>query len=125
MAAQVALTLNALTYAPSGVRNGTAVWDNKDVSAAFPKQATLSVSSSSNKEGNFKISSRITLPVVKTADSACGCAGELAFKAFHNATDTIPASMSAADRLAFYTTVKDYYASLAYSVAIQNLEPVW
>lgn len=125
MPAQSALTLNALTYAPSGKTGQVATWTNKDDSAGYPRIADLSVTASPNKDGNHKVVARLILPEVQDSESACGCPGQLKMVSRVTCTFTIPGSLDSTGRTALMTSFANFVASGAFTAAVEDLEPSW
>lgn len=126
MPSQANLTLNALTYTPSGRNGGVAGWANRDASSAFPRLATIAVSDKPNQDGNFIVTAKLVLPHVRADDSSCGCEGSLQGQQIWNLRGSIPASVAnTANLLAGYTSLEDFVASAAFQAAAKSLEPSW
>lgn len=125
MGAQTALTLNTKTYAPGGMRNNAAVWVERSggVSNSF---STLTQSSKDAGVGPVsRVTAKLVIPIVATADSTCSCTGAMLRSTTFNLEALLPAGGSVAERTDAYLRLKDYIASDAFKLAIENLDPVY
>ena len=125
MGAQTALTLNTKTYSPGGMRNNAAIWVERSggVANSF---STLTQSSKDPGAGPVgRLTSKLVIPIVATVDSTCSCTGATLRSTTINLEVLLPAGGSTAERTDAYLRLKDYIASDAFKLAMQNLDPVY
>lgn len=122
MAAQTNLTLNTVTYVPKGVQGQLASWINRasGVPGSF-SVADLSVADPGPKGQVFRVTARLSLPIVATADTDCTCAGDVLRT--YNATITIllPVTGTTTERDDFEKRVKDFVADSQFASAVKDL----
>jgi hypothetical protein len=123
MSQQAAVTLNTVAYAPSGLRNGIAIWTSRvgGLLAGFSK---LTQSYKDPVTGTqTKIDFQISVPVLATADSSCGCAGDLLRTNSASISFWVAASSTLAERTDLYLRVKDLIAASVVTDAVESLNP--
>jgi len=127
MAAQTALVLNTKSYAPRGKNSGNvAAWALVGDTTFGGATSIVSLRvSEPDKNGNTRVSARLTVPKAATADSACACVGQNIGVNYFDATVTVSSSDTAAERTDLRTRIKDFFASAVFTAAIDNLEGAW
>lgn len=123
MGQQASVTLNTVVYSPAGLFAGVAKWINRSggILAGF---STLTQKFKDPTTGTqTKIDFNISIPVLATADSACGCAGELIRTNSAVVSFWVASTSTLAERTDLYLRVKDLVATALVSGAVENLDP--
>lgn len=123
MSQQAAVTLNTVVYSPAGLRNGVATWINRagGIVAGFSKFTQLFRDPTTGTQ--TKIDFQIDVPVLVTADSACGCVGDLLRTNTAKVSFWVASTSTLAERMDLYLRVKDLIANAVTSDAVENLDP--
>lgn len=123
MGQQASVTLNTVAYAPAGLLQGVAKW----VSRAGGILAGFSVLTQRYREPTTgvqtKIDFNISIPVLATADSTCGCEGDVLRTNTATVSFWVAGSSTLAERTDLYLRVKDLVATSLVSSAVENLDP--
>lgn len=119
----MAISLNSKTYNFVGFdRNGVSVY--QEASAGVPtgfSYLTCRVFPATAKSP-AKVRWRLTMPIVATEDSACGCAGTvLRTYSYDEGRVDLPGNGSSAERTDFATRIKDLAAHAAYTASLTTL----
>jgi len=123
MGQQAAVTLNSVVYSPAGLLAGVARWINRTggVLAGFSK---LTQSYKDPTTGTqTKIDFQIDVPVLATADSTCGCEGDLIRTNTFKMSFWVAGSSTLAERTDLYLRAKDLMATALVSGSVENLDP--
>lgn len=114
------IVLNSLNYVGTGPLNGLSYFWEKAVGIlnAF---SPLSVGINFGKT-NATVKWLLKVPVVKTDDTACGCAGEVVRTTYVNITMDLPRSATAAERADILARVRSLVASTQFGSSVSNLE---
>lgn len=118
------VVLNTKTYAPSDIVSGTMRWMERSggYGSSF-SPLTLRVVPPAAGVKNYRVTSKLLVPVVATDDSACGCEGQFLRQISADLTVTIAAGSTAAERAEFFLRLSDWVADAAFQAAVENLEP--
>jgi hypothetical protein len=123
MSQQANVTLNTVVYSPAGLLNGIAKWINRSGGIL----AGFSVLTQKYKDPTTgtqtKIDFNLSIPVLATADSTCGCEGDLIRTNSANVSFWVASSSTLAERTDLYLRVKDLVASAVVVSAVENLDP--
>lgn len=124
MSLQADVTLNSVVYSSSGTSNGITKWVNRagGILNSFKKLTQAFVTGSGARKLT-KVTFRLELPVVATADSACSCIGALLRTSSAQIDFWVDPNASAAERADLVAQVKDLAASAAVSNAVSDLNP--
>lgn len=123
MGQQASVTLNTVVYSPAGLLQGVAKWINRTggVLAGFSvltqryKDPTTGVQT--------KIDFNLSVPVLATADSTCGCEGDLIRTNSGQISFWVASTSTLAERTDLYLRMKDLLATALVSNAVENLDP--
>jgi hypothetical protein len=123
MAAQAAITLNSVVYAPGGANNGIAKWTNRSggFGASFANVTEQMVTPP--KSTVTRIVFDLDLPIVATEDDTCACAGTLLRTSTVKISVWVPNSSTAAERADLLHRISDLVASTPFVNAVDNLDP--
>lgn len=114
------IVLDTLQYVGSGILNGVSYfWERAGgVVNAFSKlHARIDLSTTKTT-----VAWKLSIPVTIAADSACGCAGEVARTAIIDVVVRLDRGATAAERLSVYNRTKDLVASTQFAKSITSLE---
>lgn len=123
MGQQASVTLNTVVYSPAGLKSGIATWISRvgGVLAGFSK---LTQSYKDPTTGTqTKIDFNLSIPVLATADSTCGCEGDLIRTNSAVISFWVAGTSTLAERTDLYLRVKDLVASSMLISAVENLDP--
>lgn len=122
MAAQANLTLNTVSYVPTGVVAGLAGWINRGsgVPGAFSR-ASISVNDPGPSGKVYRVTAKLALPTVAATDTDCACAGDVLRTDNVTVEFLLPVSSTTAERTDFYLRLKDLVASAPFVDAVENL----
>lgn len=120
------VVLNTKTYNPSDVTSGMARWMERSGSSpqAF-SPLVLQVRPPAAGVKNYRVYSRMVVPVVKADDSACGCEGDFLRQIGFEVTATISHGSLLTERTDAYLRFKDWVAATNFVDAFQNLVPTY
>lgn len=125
MGAQTSLTLATRVYNPIGTQNGLSSWRYvEDAVFHGTAMATQAVRGPS-KDGMYRIQHKLDTPLVKTDDSACGCAGEEINRAVTRIETIFPASWTKAQRQEHLDRIQSLVAGAVLTAAYDDLEGAW
>jgi hypothetical protein len=127
MAQQTALTLDGAAYNPRGVSGGIATWGvmpDTDFGGGLAL-LTERVQGPHPKTGQTRVLFSFQVPKLLGADSACGCAGDVASTAYANVEVVIPGNFTAAERVNLRQRIQALVAATPFNLAIDSLEPSW
>lgn len=113
------IVLNSLNYVGTGVLNGISHWWERAAGLvnAF-SELTNRVSYNPTKT---VVAWKLTVPVVKGEDSACGCAGEVARTAIVDITVRFDRDATVTERTSVRTRISDLVATSQFGNSIINL----
>lgn len=116
--------LNGKTYSSVGFdANGVSVF--QESSSGIPggfSYLSCRVTIAKSGDAPSKVVWRLTMPILASEDSACGCSGNvLRLYRYDDGKITIPAGSLAAERTDFEARLQDLYADAAYTASIVNL----
>lgn len=121
------VVLNTKTYTPNDISGGVTRWMER--SSGSPQgfsPLTLSVRPPSNGSKNYRVTSKMLVPVVQSESSACGCEGDFLRQIAYEVTVTIDASSSAAERTDAYERFKAWVNDATnFEAAFQDLIPTY
>jgi hypothetical protein len=122
MAAQASITLNTVVYVPTGVLNQDAGWINRagGVPNSF-SDADIKVQSPSPGGSVYRVTARLSLPVVAATDTSCVCAGDVLRDGNVTVQFLLPITGTTAERTDLYLRLKDLIASAPFIDAVENL----
>lgn len=123
MGQQASVTLNTVVYTAAGVKAGVANW----ISRAGGILAGFSLLKQQFREPvsgtQTKIDFNLSVPVLATTDSACGCAGTLMRTNSVTISVWVAGTSTLAERTDLYLRLKDLVATSMFSDAVENLDP--
>lgn len=126
MAVQATLVLNSKNYLPSGKENGVATWGLRgDTTFGGAYSAATQSLRGPSKDGLYRIRFKLDVPLAASADSACGCAGQIKANGVGDFQIVVPATYSAAERLDFCERLQSFVASAVFQSAVADLEGAW
>lgn len=126
MAVQSTLTLNTKAYTPRGVSDSMAKWVLTGDATFGGATSTLSQSvRGPSKDGIYRVQGSLLIPKAATADSACGCIGQITASAVADIIVRIPTGFTTAERQDFVDRLQGYIANAVFDTAVANLEPAW
>lgn len=113
------IVLNTKPFVPTGILNGVSMfWDK----AAGLVNAFASLSARVNFTGQkTNVAWKLTVPVVKAEDSACGCAGEVLRTAIVDIVIRLDRDATSAERAAIEKCISDLVADAQFKASITNL----
>lgn len=125
----VALTLNALVYAPAGYINSRiARWRNIPSGAPSngANEVTLDIRQGQNGAvGTTKTQWKIRLPTLVEDASACACPGDIRSEVVIDLVVTAGQLSTVADRTAARLALTSLVATAAFIDSVDNQNPVW
>lgn len=115
------IVLNSLTYVGEGLINGaSSFWERAGgVLNAF-SQLTNRVSYNPTKT---VVAWKLTVPIVKADDTACGCAGEVLRSTIVDITVRFDRSATATERADVLARIEDLVATTQFASSISSLTP--
>lgn len=124
MSQQAAITLNTVVYSPAGAPKGVPLWQYRGggVLDSF-SNLTINFLTAQGKKLLTMVTSRVTVPVVATADSTCACTGSLQRVSSGQVSYWLDPGATAAERLDLFNRVKDLAASAVMQAAVSDLDP--
>lgn len=113
------IVLNSLNYVGSGILNGASNWWNRAAGLvnAFG-HLTARVNYNPTKT---VVGWKLTVPVVATEDSSCGCVGEVVRTTLVDIQVRFDRGATAAERLSVKEQVEDLVASSQFGTSITDL----
>jgi hypothetical protein len=122
----------AHTFAPvtSHDANGVAIWTDRStgVAVGFP-ELTLKVQVPTKASRNYKITGKVSLPVLNVRSPSTGTGIQplpsAAYALIADVKLTIPEASVLADRKDFFAFVKNYLANAVWTAAVENYEEVY
>jgi hypothetical protein len=126
MAAQGNLTLNTKVYVPRGRNGDEAAWAL--VGDATFGGATSTVKESvrgPSKDGITRVRFTLDLPKAASADSACGCVGQITAQGYADIQIRVPSTFTTAERQDFVDRIQALVATTVFDVSVGALEPSW
>lgn len=126
MGQQAALTLNTVSYSPAGTSNGISSWVSRvgGVLNSFSNVTQRFITGSGARKMT-KVTHRIEVPVVATADSTCSCAGALLRTSSCQIEFWLDPESTLAERTDLYLRVKDLVAATMFVASVENLDPAY
>lgn len=126
MATQGVLTLNTKPYNPRGVSDGIAKWALVGDTSFGGATSNLTQSvRGPSKDGIVRVQASLQVPKAATADSACGCVGQITGTMAADVIVRIPTSFTLAERQDFVDRLQAYIANAVFDDAVADLEPAW
>lgn len=121
------VVLNEATYVPNDISGGVTRWmDRTNTSPQGFSELTLSVRPPSNGSKNYRVTSKLRVPVVQSESSACGCEGDFIRQIACEVTFTIDASSTTSERTEAYERFKDWVNDATnFEAAFQDLIPTY
>lgn len=113
------IVLNTKPYVPTGVINGASMfWEQSGglVNAFSPLSARVNYTGQKTN-----VAWKLTIPVVKPEDSACGCAGDVARTAIVDITVRLDRDATSAERADIEKRISDLVANAQFKASITNL----
>nr|UJQ85713.1 MAG: hypothetical protein 2 [Leviviridae sp.] len=126
MTQQANVTLNSVVYAPAGTTNGLSTWVNRSgaVGNSFSKISEKFAEPS--KDGQVqRMNFSLAIPIVAADDTACVCAGGVLRTSTVQISVWVPLTSTSAERIDFWTRLKDFVLSDPIKLGIENLDPSW
>lgn len=126
MAAQSNLTLNTKVYVPRGRNGDEAAWAL--VGDATFGGATSLVKESvrgPSKDGITRVRFTLDVPKAASADSACGCTGQVTAQGYADIQIRVPSTFTTAERQDFVDRIQALVATSVFDVSVGALEPSW
>lgn len=119
------LTLNSKVYEAQDIPGGTARWVEKSggVGTSF-SPLTLKVAPPAAGVRNYRVDSKLIVPVVSLTDTALGPAGTFLHQIVVNTSVTVSNASTAAERTDAYERFKAFVATTAFKDAFEDLTPV-
>lgn len=114
------MTLNTKVYAANGSSNGTSFWVNRDdgIAAGFSSvEQTVKEPSTGTQ---VKIDHKLTVPILASADTTCGCAGSLLRTSTVMISVWVNKDSTTAERTDVYLRLKDLVADPQFIAAVEN-----
>jgi hypothetical protein len=125
MAAQAAVTFNAVVYSPNGVTGNTAVWANRSSSFGTGFSYFKEDFSQSSKGGQVKMLFSLDVPIVAAADTGFVAAGTVLRRSTVQLSSWMAPDSTSAERTDVYNRAKDLILSAPVSNGMQNLDPTY
>lgn len=122
----------AHTFAPvtSNDANGVAIWTDRStgVAVGFP-EVTLKIASPTKSSRNYKISGKVTLPVLNVTSPSTGSGIQplpsVAYNLVAEVKLTLPEASLLADRKDFFAFTKNFVANAVWTAMVENYEDVF
>lgn len=125
MSAFAPIVLSTKTYTNSDIGQGVARWLEKSGGYGTSySPLTLKINPPTANSRNFRVISKLLVPVVSSADSALGPAGTFLRQIGYDLTVTSSNGASDAERLDAYERFLDYIASDEFKNAVKFNEPI-
>ena len=113
------IVLNTLTYVGTGILNGISQWWER--SKSLVNAFSLLTNRISYNPSKTVVAWKLTVPVVREADSACGCAGEVVRTTIADIVIRFDRNATAAERLDVKERIEDLVASTQFASSITDL----
>lgn len=119
------LTLNTKVYEAQDIPGGTARWVEKSggVGTSF-SPLTLKVTPPAAGVRNYRVDSKLVIPVVSLTDSALGPAGTFLHQMVVNINVTTSNASTAAERTDAYLRSLGWFQATPFKDAVEDLTPV-
>lgn len=115
------IVLNSLNYVGEGLLNGISHWWERSVGLV---NAFRHLTNRINYGATVTtVAWKLTLPVVKAEDSACGCEGEVVRTTIVDVTARMGRDASPAERADTLAQIQDLVASSQFAASITSLTP--
>lgn len=126
MSQQADVTLNTVVYSSSGQQNGVVLWFSRagGVLNSFSKLAQRYAQAVGGLKLT-KISYKVEVPVVATADTTCSCTGAVLRTSMATIEFSLAPDATLAERTDLYLRVKDLVASTVLQGAVKDLNPAY
>jgi len=126
MPAQGSLTLNTKVYTPRGTQNGISTWAlvGDATFGGAPSSVTESVRGPLS-DGTYRTRWVVTIPKAASADTACGCVGQITGTAKADITISSPTLLTAAERQDFVDRIQSLVALSVFDVSVATPEGSW
>jgi hypothetical protein len=122
MAAQASMALNSVTYVAAGVNNRLAAWINRsDGTPAGFSDVSISLPTPGTNASVYRVTAKLSVPIVQTEDTACACAGSLLRTGNVTIEALLPLTSTTAERTDLYERLKDLIEDSQFIAAIENL----
>lgn len=117
------ITLNTKVYNPADIVSGSARWMEKSggVGTSFAP-LTLRVVPPAAGVKNYRVQSKMLVPVVADDNSTCACDGEFLRQIGGDISITVANGSTLAERQDFYERFKAWVGSTQFKAAVENLE---
>lgn len=117
------IVLNSKNYVFSGYdRNGVSVFKETSTGITGGFSYLTNRVSDARVEGTTRIRWDLTMPILATEDSACGCEGKvLRVYRYQDGDIKIPEGSQPAERADFLARVRDLTASAPYGLSVSSL----
>lgn len=126
MPAQSSITLNTKVYTPRGTQNGVSTWALAGDATFGGAQSTVTESVRGPlSNGNYRTRWVVSIPKAASADSACGCTGQITSTGKADIVIDIPTNMTAAERQDFVDRVQALVALSVFDVSVSTPEGSW
>ena len=126
MSQQAAVTLNTVVYDPAGSDNGIVLWFNRagGLLNSFSRLTQRFLSGVGGLKLT-KVSYKVEVPIVATADGTCSCSGEQLRMSMAEITFSLSPTSTLAERTDLYLRVKDLIATDLVKNGVENLDPAY
>lgn len=114
------IVLNSLNYVGSGILNGVSFfWErSKGLANAFsPLSARVNMT-----KDKSNVLWKLNVPVTATADSPCGCAGDVVRTTYVDVNTRMDRAATAAERADVLARIRDLVASTQFASSITDLD---
>lgn len=127
MTAQSTIALNTLTYLPYGRTGDIATWalTNDPSFGGATSKLTEVVREGGKQSGLTRVHFKLHVPKAASADSACGCTGEVTSESYMDLVVTVPRNFTAAEREDVRKRIQSLVAAAVFQRAVDFLEPSW
>lgn len=128
MSQQAAVTLNTVVYDPAGSdsKSGLVLWFNRagGLLNSFSRLSQRFLTGVGGTKAT-RISFRVEVPIVATADSTCACTGALLRTGSFDVQFSVDPGSTLAERTDLYLRAKDLLATDLVKFGIENLDPAY
>lgn len=125
MGAQVALTLDGVTFAPAGSSQGIARWVDRSGGFGTSFGTVTQKFTTPAKSPVTRMEFDVVMPVVATEDGTCVCTGDVLRTFTAKISVWIPVTSTSAERVNFCDRIQSLVSAGAFTDALENLDPAY
>jgi hypothetical protein len=122
MSAQANLSLNSVTFVPTGVSGRVAGWIYRSdgVPSGF-QEVSISLPNPSGTAKVYRLTAKLSVPTVQAEDTDCACAGDVLRTGNVTIEALLPLTSTTAERTDLLEKLQDLVADTQFVSAIENL----